>query len=109
MLLLKKFYSTSDFGFIHRWATPIRSFGGISCPDCRAICMLLKDKVALSHKAEISSKFYDLVGGPVVQQQETTPWKVRISWRYQPNMPTTTNAPTTNQAFHTPQKHSLTS
>src|SRR3546814_19547592 len=78
MLLLKNFDSTSDFGFIHRWATPIRSFGVISCPACRAICMLSKDKVALSHKAETSSKFYELVGGPVVKQQETTPWKVRI-------------------------------
>src|SRR3546814_14898035 len=72
MLLLKKFDSTSDFGFIHRWATPIRSFGGISCPACRAICMLSKDKVALSHQAEKSSKFYDLVGGHVVHPQETT-------------------------------------
>src|SRR3546814_2027865 len=71
---------------------------------CRAICMLSKDKVALSHKAETSSKFYDLVGGPVVQQQETKPWKVRISLRYQPNMPNWTNASSPNRAVHSPMK-----
>src|SRR3546814_17992212 len=56
MLLLKKFDSTSDFGFIHRWATPIRSFGGISCPACRAICMLSKDKVARSEERRVGKE-----------------------------------------------------